>query len=151
MKSSPVPSNLKVVPELDSYFRTILSNNNKSITLKYEKVFKSIQEKLNQVFGPLNMIWCAIDEEKTNNPEDESISQVSQYFEQVMLLLGQTHNTIYYYRRENILSTLIDSNTRVKDILKSQSKELNDGSNKYLFGDDFESKLIKDTKAIKKV
>ena len=151
MKSSPVPSNLKVVPELDSYIRTILSNNNKSITLKYEKVFKSIQEKLNQVFGPLNMIWCAIDEEKTNNPEDESISQVSQYFEQVMLLLGQTHNTIYYYRRENILSTLIDSNTRVKDILKSQSKELNDESNKYLFGDDFESKLIKDTKAIKKV
>ena len=76
MKSSPVPSNLKVVPELDSYIRTILSNSNKNITLKYEKAFKSIQEKLNQVFGPLNMIWCAIDEEKTNNPEDESISQV---------------------------------------------------------------------------
>ena len=31
-----------------------------------------------------------MDEEKADNPEDESIAQVSQAFEQVILLLGQT-------------------------------------------------------------
>ena len=49
-----------------------------------------------------------------------------------------------------MLSTLFDSSTKVKDILKNQSTELNLPTNKYLFGEEFEAKLIKDSKAIKK-
>ena len=67
-----------------------------------------------------------------------------------MMLIAQTHNTIAYHRRENVLATLIDSPSRVKEILKNQSKELNEASNKFLFGEEFESRLLKDSKAIKK-
>ena len=44
----------------------------------------------------------------------------------------------------------MDTNTRGKEILKNQSKDFHLTSNKFLLGEDFESKLIKETKAIKK-
>ncbi|XP_066912456.1 uncharacterized protein [Clytia hemisphaerica] len=147
---NPVPTNLKQVPDLDSYIRTILSNNNKSITLKSEKTLKTIQDKMFLVFGPLLKIWDAVDQEKSRNPEDESTVHLSHLLDQTILLLSQIQNSCNYHRRENILSTLIDSSSRVKDILKNQSQELNKADNKHLFGEEFETKLIKDTKAIKK-
>ena len=55
-----------------------------------------------------------------------------------------------YHRRENIISTLIDSSSKVKDILKHQSKDLNEPTNKFLFREEFETKMLKDSKAIKK-
>ena len=105
---------------------------------------------MNNVFGPLTKVGCAIEFEKDANPDDGSLSQVAQALDQIVMLLGQAHNAISYHRRGNILTTLIDTSPRVKEILKNQSKDLNTPSNKFLFGEDFESKLIKDTKAIKK-
>ena len=146
----PAPSNLRVVPELDGYIRTILSNNNKAITLSNDKTLKGIQEKIQYLFGPLLKIWCAIDQDKELHPEDENILEISQTMDQAVLLLGQVQNTVSYHRRENVLSTLIDTSIRVKEILKNQSNDLNLSSNKFLFGEEFESKLLKDTKTIKK-
>ena len=55
---------------------------------------------------------------------------------------SQTENTLAYQRRENILSTLLDSSNKVKDVPKTQSKELNGSSNDCLFGEGFEKKLL---------
>ncbi|XP_066912059.1 uncharacterized protein [Clytia hemisphaerica] len=147
---NPVPTNLKQVPELDGYIRTILANNHKTLTLKSEKTLKLIQEKIFLAFGPLMKIWYAVDQDKIQNPDDESTKHLSHLLDQTILVLGQVQNAMNYHRRENVLSTLIDSSTRVKDILKNQSQELNLPNNNKLFGEEFENKLIKDTKAIKK-
>jgi len=53
---------------------------------------------------------------------------------QTMLLLSQTFNFTAHHKRDNILSTLIDSSVKVKDILKSQSKELDSFTNPVYLG-----------------
>lgn len=150
LAQNPVPSNIRKVPELDSYIKILLQDNSKYSTLKMEKAFKNVHDKLHLVFGPLSKIWAMMDSEKEQNPKDEALKEVSNLFEQTILLLAQTHNSMAYHRRENVLSTLIDSTTKVKDILKNQSKELDAADNDCLFGDAFESKMIKDSKALKK-
>ena len=57
------------------------------------------------------------------------------------MLLAQVFNSLSHHRRENILSALMDSETRVKEILKTQSKSLDVASNEVLFGEEFESQL----------
>ena len=150
LSENPVPSNLKKIPELDSYIKVLLQDNSKYAALKSEKSFKAVHEKIHNVFGPLSRIWAVIDEERDRNPNDEPLQEMSSLFEQTILLLSQACNSVAYYRRENILSTLIDSNAKVKDIIKQQSKDLDKASNEHLFGEDFEQKLIKDSKALKK-
>ena len=49
-----------------------------------------------------------------------------------------------------MLSTLLDSSSKVKSTLKTQSKEFNSASNDHLFGEGFEEKLLKVSKAIQK-
>ena len=66
------------------------------------------------------------------------------------MLLSQVINSVAYFRTDNILSTLIESSSQVKEILKNDAKELDDEENKFLFGTSFEDKLIKDSKALKK-
>ena len=133
MNFHPAPSNLRVVPELDGYIRTILSNNNKAITLSNDKTLKGIQEKIQYLFGPLLKIWCAIDQDKELHPENENILEISQTMDQAVLLLGQVQNTVSYHRRENVLSTLIDTSIRVKEILKNQSNDLNLSSKVFIW------------------
>lgn len=122
LSENPVPSNIKRVPELDLYIKILLQDNDKYATLKSEKVLKGLHDKVNTVFGPLTRIWAVMDAEKDSHPNDEALSEMACLFEQTILLLSQTCNSLAYHRRENILSTLIDSNAKVKDILKNQSK-----------------------------
>ena len=147
---SPVPSNIREVPQLDNYMKTILSDNSKFTTLKWEKTLKTIQDKVISVFGPLTKLWLLIDSEKENNQDDPALAECAEVFDQAILMLSQVFNNVAYHRRENVLSTLIDSSSKVKKILKVKSSDLNDSGNKFLFGEDFETQLLKDSKAIKK-
>eukprot|EP00111_Clytia_hemisphaerica_P010915 TCONS_00031971-protein len=148
----PVPANLKKVPELDSYMKTLLQDNSRYQTLKFEKTLKHLNDKIQAVYGPVSKIWAAYEEEKENCSEEELEEgrEKAQCFEQAIMLLGQVSNSVMYYRRENVLSTLIESSAQIKEILQNQSKDMNDQSNSSLFGETFETKLIKDSKALKK-
>ncbi|XP_066931160.1 uncharacterized protein [Clytia hemisphaerica] len=148
----PVPANLKKVPELDSYMKTLLQDNSRYQTLKFEKTLKHLNDKIQAVYGPVSKIWAAFEEEKENCSEEELEEgrEIAQCFEQAIMLLGQVSNSVMYYRRENVLSTLIESSAQIKEILRNQSKDMNDQSNSSLFGETFETKLIKDSKALKK-
>ena len=91
--------------------------------------------------------------ERNDIPEeelDEGDREVANLFEQIVLLTAQTHNSLTYQRRMNVLSTLIPNSTKVKEILKEQSLELDVIENKYLFGEKFEKKLLNITTAKKK-
>ena len=131
---NPVPSNIREVPQLDNYMKTILSDNSKFTTLKWEKTLKTIQDKVISVFGPLTKLWLLIDSEKENNQDDPALAECAEVFDQAILMLSQVFNNVAYHRRENVLSTLIDSSSKVKEILKVKSSDLNDSGNKFLFG-----------------
>ena len=62
-----------------------------------------------------------------------------------MLLIGQALHSVTYYRRRNILPTLIDNPSKVKELLKDPDMALNNVSNTCLLCDKFEEKLLKDT------
>jgi len=70
-----------------------------------------------------------MESKKDQNPDDEPLSEIAMLFDQVVLMVSQTSNSITHHRRDNILSTLIESSTKVKDILRDQSKELDASTN----------------------
>ena len=45
-KVHPVPTNLKKVPELDSYIKTLLQDNSRYQTLKFEKTLKHLNKQI---------------------------------------------------------------------------------------------------------
>ena len=49
---------------------------------------------------------------------------ISRLFDQAVLLVEYLYNSIEYQRRLNIMSTLIDDNTKVKEMLKEESLKL---------------------------
>lgn len=53
--------------------------------------------------------------------------------EQSILLLAQTFNAASYFRRKSIHNALIDSKSKVKEILKEHSDSLNNFSNQCFF------------------
>ena len=70
-------------------------------------------------------------EEREFIPADEPLVGsgmivTSRLFDQAVLLVGQLYNSIGYQGKLNILSTLIDNNTKVKEILKEESLKLDD-------------------------
>jgi len=152
---SPIPSNIREAHNLDNYIKELLVENKKSLTLNHEMNLKQIQDKIHHILGPLTRVWSMIEEEKeienTENGQEESpIAVISNLFEQTILLVGQAFNATAYHRRKNILGTLIENSTKVKEILRDQSSSLNDCDNKNLFGDQFEEKLSKDVTAKQK-
>ena len=78
------------------------------------------------------------------------MAAISRLFEQTMLLIGQAFHSVNYYRRENILTTLIVYARKVKEIVKNPDMALDNISDTCLFGDKFKKQLLKDTNAKQK-
>ena len=79
--------------------------------------------------------------------DNTPLMEVSALFKQSILLLAQACNGTSYFRRKNILGTLINGKSKVKEILKEQSDSLNDFSNQYVFGSYFENEFSKSVTA----
>ena len=154
---NPIPSNIKRTPVLDNYIKELLLENKRSLTLNHEETLKCLQDKFGNVLGPLLRLWNIMEEEKEalinelGDEEDSSpVIAISALFEQSILLLGQAFNSTSYFRRKNILETLIDGKTKVKEILRDQSDLMNDPNNRYLFGEHFENEFSKNITAKQK-
>ena len=66
-------------------------------------------------------------------------------FEQTILLVSQAYKSLAYQQRMNILSTIIENNTKATIILRQQAKNVDARENIYLSGKQFEKKLVKVT------
>ena len=102
---------------------------------------------------PLSKLGSTMELERNAIPEEElneGHREVANLFEQTVLLTAQTYNSLPYQHRMNVLSTLMPNSTKVKEILKDQSLELDGIKNKYLFGENFKEKLSKITTAKQK-
>ena len=150
---TPVPSNIKDSQKLDEYIKDLLIENKNNTTLNQEKVLKGIQDQVVTILAPLSKLLEYYGVRKNAIPEEElneGHREVVNLFEQTVLLTAQTYNFLAYQRRMNVLSKLIPNSTKVKEILKEQSLELDVIENKYLFGNKFEEKLSKITTAKQK-
>ena len=103
------------------------------------------------VFGPFLRLWDITEEEKEAalqelSENNETASKCS-LFEQSFLLLVHVFSTTSYFRRTNILKSLIDSKSKVNEILREQSEFLNDARNQFLFGGHFENEFSKSDNA----
>ena len=104
-----------------------------------EKVLNGTQEKIMTIFSPLTQLWHIMEQEKNLIPENDeegvaSHNGIALPFERITLLIIQSFNLLIYQRRLNILSTLTDNNTRVKEIPKQETLEMDSIGNMYLFG-----------------
>ena len=155
LKDNPVPGNVKEPQVLHNYIKELLAENKRTLTSTHEKSLKAVQEKVLHILGPLSRLWMMMDNEKLSSSgcggeEVQEMTAISSSFEQLMLLIGQAFYSVTYYRRHNILSTLIDNPSKVKEILRDPDMALDNISNTCLFGDKFEEKLLKDTTAKQK-
>lgn len=71
-------------------------------------------------------------------------------FEQTILLVSQTYKSLAYQQRMNILSTIIENNIKATKISRQKAKNVDARENIYLFGKQFEKKLVKVTSAKQK-
>ena len=158
LTDNPRPRNIKPVRKLDTYLNDLLKDKRKNIELTFDTKLEKVQNKTNDIMGPLAKLWQSVDrynayqndpdKEEKEEPPQLDIVEALALLEQTVLLVGQCHNSISYERRKNVLGALMSS-TQVSTMLKEKADLLkeNDGS---LFGKDFRDHVIETCKAKKK-
>ena len=71
------------------------------------------------------------------------------YLDQTVVLLGQAYDNISYTRRFNVLKQITGDPRKTKKNLK-EKKEIFEKENHYLFGEKFETDLVKTAKSKQK-
>jgi len=63
--------------------------------------------------GPLARMWSILEKAIQSKEEHVSVSltDLQQYMEQTILMIGQSSNTVTYHRRYNLLNSLLNSLT----------------------------------------
>ena len=105
--------------------------------------------------GPLSKLWNVLEGAKKaeEDPAQISINGLLYYAEQTVLLLGQSSNAITYHRRFNVLGSVMNSEYKVKSMLKEKASLLQ-RHDEYLFGKTFRNHIadtIKSKKQTKKI
>ena len=82
-------------------------------------MLKKIQGKIVTALSPIFRLWSMIEKERntSGNENDEGLKECVTLFEQSVFLIVQVLNTLPYQRRQIALSTLIENNVRVKEII----------------------------------
>ena len=137
LKDNPVPANVKEHQVLDNYIKELLTENKPTLTSTHEKSLKAVQEKVLHILGTLSRHWVMMENEKLSSSgcgdkEVQEMTAISSLFKETMLLIGQAFHSVTYYRRQNILSTLIDNPSKVKEILRDPDMTLDNISNTYI-------------------
>lgn len=124
----------------------------------------SIHEKIGQVFGPLSSIWEFVESERntlksTSSEISEGVDENASMnaantfctlMEMAVTLLGQAFNSVSYYRRRNVLMTLMKEKKKVKETLIENGQAFKNNHSNKLFGPDFDERVGQHLKLIKK-
>ena len=117
--------------------KELLSENKKLTKLNQEKSLKGTREKVVSILGSLTRLWSIMEAEQEILPGDshKAVSEhikIAGSLEQKILFIGQVFNSISRQRRLlNVLNTLIDNGTKVKEITKKHSLDLSNAENPY--------------------
>lgn len=105
--------------------------------------------------GPLSRLWKSVDsvvtalQEESEDPPQLHVRDALSFFEQTVILDGQSHNALQYERRKNIFGAILPGN-QTSTTLKEKSEMLSK-QDKFLFGKEFQEHIIESLKARKKV
>ena len=91
-----VPDNLDNVRKLDNFLRDILKEKRKTNEQNFKNVLEKLQRKTVDVTGPLSKLWNILEGAKRAEEDavQISINDLTSYFDQTVLLLGQRSNAI---------------------------------------------------------
>jgi len=59
----PIPNYMKKVKKLDEFFQELMKEKKKKVELELETTLEKIQQKLNDMLGPLAKLWVAMDQQ----------------------------------------------------------------------------------------
>ena len=101
--------------------------------------------------GPLSKLWLALEEAKSSDGQEAplSINDILFYVEQTVLLVGQSHNTLSYHRRLNVLSNVMGELIPAKSMLRDKAEQFQQNTDEKLFGTEFRTHLTDTVKAKK--
>ena len=109
-------------------------------------------------------MWEFLEEERNTikaeyekNPKSDDIESTYEtanrmcgLMEVIVTLLGQTFNSVSYYRRRIVLLAIVSDKKQVKEILKDNSHVLEENKGVKLFGEKFDERVVKQLKIQKK-
>ena len=130
-----VPDNLDNVKKLDNFLRHLLKEKRKTNEQNFKNVLEKLQRKTVDVMGPLSKLWNIL--EGVKRAEEDavqiSINDLTYYFDQTLLLLGQSSNTITCHRTLNMLGECYEFPTSSKNNVK-RKRVTSAKHDEYLFG-----------------
>ena len=96
------------------------------------------------MIGPLSKLWSVLERAKKAREDAVQISVKSwlHYAQQTLLLLGQGSNAVAYYRRLNVLGSVMNSQYRVKSMFKGKASLLQKQDEYLLLGKNSGTKLL---------
>ena len=96
---------------------------------------------------PLSKIWTVVKSARLCHEDSVEVDfkKIQVFVEQVVLLLGQASNSIFYYRRLYMLQALTDSQQQSKQMLREDS-ELLQVNDKNLFENKFRENICHTSK-----
>ena len=110
------------VKKLYNFLKDLLKVERKTNEQNLENVFEKSQNKMRDVMGPLRKLWKILEDAKQeeDNAVQISVNEMLFYVEQIVLLLGQSSNTITRPRRLNVVAYIMNSQYQVKTMLKEK-------------------------------
>ena len=110
------------VKKLYNFLKDLLKVERKTNEQNLENVFEKSQNKMKDVMGPLRKLWKILEDVKQeeDNAVQISVTEMLFYVEQIVLLLGQSSNTITRPRRLNVVAYIMNSQYQVKTMLKEK-------------------------------
>ena len=149
---NPVPLNLHPPRKMDEFMRDLIFEKRAgSIEVAADSNLVKLQQKLLDVMGPLSKVWTIV--EKTSNSRFEqvevSLPEILTNLDQTVMLLGQALNSISYTRRFNALKQITGDPRKTKQLLKEKN-EIFPKETQFLFGEKFESDIIRTAKSKQK-
>ena len=101
--------------------------------------------------GPLSKVWATV--ESAKNSQDKQVEvflgYMLRYLDQTVVSLGQAYHNISYTMRFHVLKQITGDPRKIKKVLK-EKRETFESENQYLFGEKFETDLVKTAKSKQK-
>ena len=106
-----VPENMNPVKTMDDFVKDILKDKKKQQDLDFDNVLEKTQGRNRSDIGPSLKILTAVESARLSqkNSVEVDLKEIQEFVEQTVLLLGQSVNSISYYRRFDMLLALTNS------------------------------------------
>ena len=99
---NPVLENINPVKTLNDFVKDILKDKKKQKDVDFDNFFEKIQGQNRSVMGPLSKIWTVAESARLSQEHSVEIdvSEIQEFVEKTVLLLGQALNSIFYYTED---------------------------------------------------